>query len=269
VSTNGNAFATRTATPGRAAHPKVRSSALRRRSCKTPVGHPRGSRYTRPNAPRKGSPDASRRFPLIPSAAFRAALSVALLAALPALAATTAPAKDKPAASASTAAKQPELTILYGDDHAFGIVVPSGWTVDDTSGIGSKIRVVLYPKGQAWATAPNVMYVNPLHQKQEQRRTLRQMIEQDIADFRKQAPHGSVSTQPPLETALGQPAEVRYFARDGGAPTEAVAYVAEDQLVMLLVLQSRDNAGFQKNLPAFRSLVAGYRFVIGGIQTPK
>jgi hypothetical protein len=194
-------------------------------------------------------------------------LAAAVLAAAPAYAATTAPAKPKPAPA--TAGAQPELTILYGDDHAFGLVVPQGWTVDDTSGIGSKIRVVLYPKGQTWANAPTVMYVNPLHQKQEQRRTLRQMIEKDVADFKQQAPRGAVSSQAPLQTATGQPAEVRYFAHDGGPPTEAVAYVAEDQLVMLLVLQSRDSAGFQKNLPAFRSLVAGYRFVIGGIQTPK
>ena len=32
------------------------------------------------------------------------------------------------------------------------------------SGLGSKIRVVLYPRGQKWATAPTVMYSNPLHQ---------------------------------------------------------------------------------------------------------
>jgi hypothetical protein len=266
VSTNGNVRRTRTATcrvHGASQGPFVGpSGAVVQNARWAPVREPL---HSPERTPSRGFPDASRRFPLIPSASVRAALAVALFAALPALAATTAPAKGKPAA----AENQPELTILYGDDHAFGIVVPRGWTVDDTSGINSKIRVVLYPKGQAWASAPTVMYVNPLHQKQEQRRTLRQMIEQDIADFRKQAPRGTVSSQAPLETAAGQPAEVRYFAPDGGAPTEAVAYVAEDQLVMLLVLQARDNAAFQKNLPAFRSLVAGYRFVIGGIQTPK
>ena len=142
-----------------------------------------------------------------------------VLAAPPAFAATAAPAKGKPATTAGATGTLPELTILYGDDHAFGLIVPQGWTVDDTSGINSKIRVVLYPKGQSWASAPNVMYVNPLHQKQEERRTLRQMIEKDIADFKKQAPHGAVSAQEPLQTAAAQSAEVRYFAQDGGAPT--------------------------------------------------
>ena len=31
--------------------------------------------------------------------------------------------------------------------------MPPGWALDDTSGLGAKIRVVLYPKGQTWATA--------------------------------------------------------------------------------------------------------------------
>jgi hypothetical protein len=198
-------------------------------------------------------------------------LAIAMVSAptVPAASAAPAPKPAKAAAPAAASEAQPELTILYGDDHAFGIIVPKGWTVDDTSGINSKIRVVLYPKGQTWAGAQTVMYVNPLHQKQEQRRTLRQMIEKDVADFKKQSPRGSVSAQAPLQTAVGQSAEVRYFAHDDGPPTEAVAYVAEDQLVMLLVMQSRDGAGFRQNLPAFQSLVAGYRFVIGGIQTPK
>ena len=50
---------------------------------------------------------------------------------------------------------------------------------------------------------------------------------------------------------------------------EAVAYVAEADLVMLLVLQSRDADGFRRGLPAFESLVASYQFVAGGIQTPR
>lgn len=236
------------------------------------VGGEEGRRYAHRNeSPRVGLPDVPRRSPLIPNPFAGAVLAIALVSAPAAFAAsaTPAPKPAKPAAPAATGETSPELTILYGDDHAFGIVVPKGWTVDDTSGINSKIRVVLYPKGQSWAGAQTVMYVNPLHQAQEQRRTLRQMIEKDIADFKKQAPKGSVSAQAPLKTAVGQSAEVRYFAHEAGSPTEAVAYVAEDQLVMLLVMQSRDAAGFKQNLPAFQSLVAGYRFVIGGIQTPK
>jgi hypothetical protein len=191
----------------------------------------------------------------------------ALLAVLPALALAAGPAPAKTPAAAPAAKR--ELTVLYGDDHAFGIVVPAGWTVDDTSGINSRIRVVLYPKGQKWASAPSVMYVNPIHQASGVRRTLRQVIDQDVAEFRKKSPRGRVIVQPGLKTGLSQVAEVRYFSPTGGDPLEAVAYVAEEKLVMLIVLASRDAAGFQRHLPAFESLVSGYQFVAGDIRTPQ
>ncbi len=158
--------------------------------------------------------------------------------------------------------------MLYGDDHCFGLIAPDGWVLDDSSGLGSRIRVVLYPKGQKWSTAQTVMYVNPIHQDPKARRTLAQVIEQDVAAFGRQAPHGKVSAGPQVRTDAGKTAEVRYFATNGGAPEEAVAYVPEDDLVMLLVLSSREPGGLQRTLPAFRDMVASYRFVAGNIRTP-
>lgn len=205
--------------------------------------------------------------PLIPRSIVRAALAAAVLAVAPALSLAAKPAP--PAAPAARSAPQGEFTILYGDNHAFGITAPQGWTVDDTSGLGSKIRVVLYPKGQKWDSAPTVMYVNPLHQKAGTRRSLLQMIDHDVAEFAKKAPKGRVTAGATIRTGKAKPAEVRYFAPAGGAPSEAVAYVAEDDLVMLLVLSSRDAAGFKRHLPAFESLVGSYQFVVGGIETPR
>lgn len=205
--------------------------------------------------------------PLTPIARTRALFAAALLAVLPALAFAAPPAPAS--APQAPANAKGEFTILYGDNHAFGIVPPAGWTVDDTSGLGSRIRVVLYPRGQKWDSAPTVMYLNPLHQSAEARRTLRQMIERDVTAFMKKSPKGRVTAMPSLRTAKSQVAEVRYFAPSGGAPLEAVAYVAEDDLVMLLVLSSRDAEGFKRHVSAFESLVAGYQFVAGGIETPR
>lgn len=182
--------------------------------------------------------------------------------------AAAAPALAKPAKSADSGYKG-ALTIMYGDDHAFGIVPPEGWAVDDSSGINSKIRVVLYPIGQQWDTAPTVMYVNPLHQVKGSELTLKQMIDKDVATFAEKAPKGKVTTRPSLKTSKSLVAEVRWFSPTGGQPLEAVAYVAEDDLVMLLVLSSRDADGFKRSLPAFESLVASYQFVMGGVDTPR
>ncbi len=236
------------------------------RSCKTPVGPAASSIYTSPTPPlAPGLPATHLEVPLKLVPTLRLLATVALLAALPSLAAAAGPKSTPPAATGGSGA----LTLLYGDDHVFGIVPPAGWTVDDTSGLGSRIRVVLYPKGQKWSSAQTVMYVNPLHQQEGRTATLAQMIDRDVRSFMQKSPKGRVTVQKSLPTAKDRTAEVRYFAPDGRDPVEAVAYVAEDGLVMLLVLSSRDAAGFKRSVPAFESLVAGYQFVAGNVQTPR
>ena len=153
------------------------------------------------------------------------------------------------------------MTLLYGDDHVFGIVPPPGWVVDDSSGLGSKIRVVLYPLGQTWSSAPTVMYTNPLHQDPRARKTFAQMIERDLADFRRQSPRGKVVSAAPIHNVKGQQAEVRYFSPDGREPLTAVAYYEEKEMVMLLVLESKTAAGFRGALPGFNGMVSSYQFV--------
>lgn len=160
------------------------------------------------------------------------------------------------------------LELVYGDDHVFGIVVPKGWALDDSSGLGAKIRVVLYPKGETWAKAPVVMYANPIHQAVNTHVPLATMIARDITEFHKANPKGKVTSAPPITTAKGQTAQVRYFSPDGGKPLEAVAYFEEKTLVQLLVLQARDAAGFEQNLARYRDMVATYQFVGTGMQTP-
>lgn len=210
----------------------------------------------------------------IRSLALLTGLSLALIAS-PAPGAHAA-AKPANRSAAKPAAKAPAkkgaapgaLTLVYGDDHVFGIVAPAGWAVDDSSGLGSRIRVVLYPIGQKWDSAPTVMYANPLHQDPRRPKTLTQMVVHDVEQFQKANPRGKVVAAPMIRTAKGQTAQVRYFAPDGGEPSEAVAYIDEQDLVMLLVLASREPGGFQKNLSAFHALVEHYEFVGSNIQTP-
>ncbi len=186
----------------------------------------------------------------------------------PGPAAPRAGANAKPSPVGKPAGADRAFTLLYGDDHCFGLVPPQGWVIDDSSGMGSKIRVVLYPKGQKWSTSATVMYVNPIHQPRDQRKSLQQMIDQDVQAFLKQAPRGKVTSAPQVKTRAGKLAEVRLFAREGGDPQEAVAYVMEEDLAMLLVLSSREIGGVKSAMPAFREMVGSYQFVAASLQTP-
>jgi hypothetical protein len=152
--------------------------------------------------------------------------------------------------------------IIEGDDHLFLVAAPEGWVLDDTSGMGSRIRCVFYPKGQKWSTAATVMYVNPLHGYSARQRTMLTLIAEDEKAFKKRSPRGRITEGGTLPTgATNKLARVRYFAEDGGAPHEAVAYVPEKELIMLVVLSARSAQSFQQSLPAYRELVQSYAWV--------
>jgi hypothetical protein len=174
---------------------------------------------------------------------------------------TAAPAKP---ASAKPPADAPvrHALVIEGDDHLFMVAAPHGWVLDDTAGMGSRIRCVFYPQGDKWATAATVMYVNPLHGFGVKTRTVTTLMAEDEAAFHKRAPRGKVTDAGTLPTSEKDNfARLRYFSDDGGPPHEAVAYVPDKDLVMLLVLSSHTPQGFADALPAYRQLVESYAYV--------
>jgi hypothetical protein len=160
------------------------------------------------------------------------------------------------------------FTMLYGDDHVFGVVPPKGWAVDDSSGLTSKLRVVLYPNGQKWATAGTVMYFSAIHFNAKHPPTLASEIQRDSLNFLKSSPRGKVTLGPQVRTDHGQVGEVRYYSFEGRNNDEAVAYFMEKSFVMLAVLSSREIGGFAHALPTFRQMAASYQLVADNITTP-
>ena len=51
-------------------------------------------------------------------------------------------ASPAPAASAAADTTTRKALVIEGDDHLFMVSAPAGWVLDDTSGMGSRIRCV-------------------------------------------------------------------------------------------------------------------------------
>jgi hypothetical protein len=176
--------------------------------------------------------------------------------------AAPAPKPAAPATASPTGANSVrKAVVIEGDDHLFMVSAPTGWVLDDTSGMSSRIRCVFYPQGEKWTTASTVMYVNPLHGMSTKSRTVSALIADDEKSFRKRSPNGKVTDAGTLQTASRKTAIVRYFSNDGGPAHEAVAYVPESELVMLLVLSSNTPEGFQGALAAYHEMVQSYAWV--------
>lgn len=158
--------------------------------------------------------------------------------------------------------------IVYGEGHAFLIDAPSGWVLDTRSGVANGLQAVFYPRGSSWSESPTVMYAAWASKKKEGVTSVQQIIDKDLAKFKKNNPSIVITESRPLKTEDGKTALVRLFKGDKGGNFEAVAYVDEKAGVAVLVMSSRNRAAFNKAIPSFEKLVSSYHFYTADVKLP-
>ncbi len=153
--------------------------------------------------------------------------------------------------------------IVYGETHAFCITAPHGWVLDNRAERNNGLHAVFYPEGSSWAKSAIVMYANAANKGPGQE-TVDELIAYDTGQFKAKAPKLVVVELTPIKTTKGS-AKVLKFSGDQYNNTEAVAYIDSPKAVVMLVLTSRDEAGFNKSYPAFVALVESYRFLTSDV----
>lgn len=188
----------------------------------------------------------------------RRTLHAVCLLALCALAAHAQDAQD-----AKPDADDKQTGLVYGKDYAFAVTAPAGWVLDTESGIQQGLHAVFYPTGSSWKDGKAVMYVNAAARPD----TLEKFVEGDVANFRKGSPRLKVTDEETPALEGKQRVVAKRFVEDQLGNYEAVAYVEESKVVVILVLSARTQAEFDAALPAFRKLVSSYRFVSDKVVT--
>lgn len=147
--------------------------------------------------------------------------------------------------------------VVWGPSHAFYLSPPTGWVLDNRSGVSQGLYAVFYPEGSSWADSTRVMYVNTV---KRERRDIATLIREDTARIRSESAGVKVTIADPIPIGTGS-AEVRRFSGDRWGNCEAVAYIAERNIFVLLVLTARNQDLFLKSLNAFKSMVKSYEFL--------
>ena len=151
--------------------------------------------------------------------------------------------------------------LMYGTDHLFAIKAPSGWTVDTATAQQLGLHAVMYPRDSSWRDAPATLYTNFVH-KDKNAQTIEKVIADDIDGYRKESPNIVVEDAEKLPIAEGkEQVIVKRFHGDRGGNFEAVAYIDESKVVILIVLTARSENDFQANWPVFKNMVHSYRFI--------
>jgi hypothetical protein len=151
--------------------------------------------------------------------------------------------------------------IMYGKDHMFAIKLPQGWVVNPEIGKRLGLHAVMYPEGSSWRDSVVTMYSSFVH-KGKDNNTLEAIIEEDVSGYRKESANLKIEDVAPFPIGGGKErVVVKHFSGDNGGNFDAVAYIEENKVVVMLVLNSRTEKDFQSALAAFRQLVGSYRFI--------
>lgn len=172
-------------------------------------------------------------------------------------------------APAPTTAQEHETGILYGPSHAFSIQAPTGWVLDNKSGVPQNLYAVLYPVGSSWRDSIAVMYAKGI-QKDNVITSIKYQVDQTIKDFKENGnPNISAQFIKNITAEKGHTGAIYYFVGDHWGNHEAVAYFEGDKSINLIVLTSRTKEAFDKSLPAFEKVAGSYMFITNDVQINK
>jgi hypothetical protein len=147
--------------------------------------------------------------------------------------------------------------IIVGRGYSFVLKEPKGWVIKSDK--NSQVQAAIVPESSSWENSTTVMYARVI-KKDEEQPTVEKVIQTDIDDFLKQNSQSTVSDSPELLTKTSKKAIVKSFYDAANKNYESVAFIDEQNIVVILALSSRNKAEYEKSLPAFKSLVASYFF---------
>ncbi len=145
--------------------------------------------------------------------------------------------------------------LVYGDDYSFFIDAPNGWVLDPKTAKEYGVNVVLYQTGYSFRNAPAVMYTSALKSNE----TIEEVMKNEAMTYQDKYEGIQISKRPIIKTKDKKDAYVQYYkGKKKDQTDEAVAFVQEKRLYILLVLSARSEHDFQMAYAAFEQFVRSY-----------
>lgn len=149
--------------------------------------------------------------------------------------------------------------MLFGTDHAFNFTAPSGWVLDNQSGVQQGLHMVFYPAGQTWENSSVMAYGMSLA-KDSELRSIEDQVKRTVEDFRSNGnKQYTAEAKDDFQLPDGKTAKIYLFRGDQWGNYEAAGYIEEKETINFLIYNSRNKSDFEKNLPAFKSILASYK----------
>ena len=159
--------------------------------------------------------------------------------------------------------------LVYGKGHAFWVCAPKGWVLDNGILNDQGIYAAFYPQGSSWDKAKEngtVMYVNTAR-KAPPDDDVATLMKNDAEDTKADAPKAEIHEADPIKTKKVT-ARVQQFTPGAFDRFEAVAYIDSPEVIVMIVVSSKDAKTFNRDYPVFKELVGSYEFMTADVHLP-
>jgi hypothetical protein len=149
--------------------------------------------------------------------------------------------------------------MLFGKDHAFYFTAPSGWVLDNKSGVGQGVHMAFYPAGSTYQNSPVFAYGRSASLTGEIK-TVEDLVKSTIREFKN---NGSVNysgrKERTIELPGGKTAEIYFYRGDRWGNYEAAGYILERKTINFLVFNCRYKKAFDDNIEKFYEILKTYK----------
>ncbi len=175
--------------------------------------------------------------------------------------------QTSPGSNASGGGKAPNdnCGLLYGKDHALTFCAPDGWVLDNGIMNDQGIYAVFYPAGSNFQNAKDsgtFMYFNV--EGKDPDATIPKMMADDAKQVQHDAPAAVVVQSDPIKVGDVSVPVLR-FAPGAFDRYEAVAYIGEEKVLVMVVISSKNEDLAKKDYPAFMLLVQSYKWLSSNV----
>ncbi|MDR3752831.1 MAG: hypothetical protein P4K93_12310 [Terracidiphilus sp.] len=175
--------------------------------------------------------------------------------------------QTSPSSNAAGGGKGPEgnCGLLYGKDHALTFCAPGGWILDNGIMNDQGIYAVFYPTGSNFQDAKvsgTFMYFNVVGKAPES--TVTKLMADDAKQVEHDARAALVIQADPIKIGDASIPVLR-FAPGAFDRYEAVAYIGEEKVLIMVVISSKNEDLFKKDYPAFVLLVQSYKWLSSNV----
>jgi hypothetical protein len=158
--------------------------------------------------------------------------------------------------------------VLASDEYSYTFGVPAGWDFNFEQARQRGATLAFFPKGGSFADSSSVIYVNEVENdcSDDCVSPITQAIAKTLREIKEDDASVQVATAPAVQTKDGTRASIRTVkgSRDPRnadlKDNEALAFIAHDETVILVVLTARDVKTWDQDYAAFQQIVAGHKF---------